>query len=279
MRYHPTDELEEVRSHKFVTMETKWAKHIWHECVEQHTFFRLAVPGTPPLPRVIPQLNRDAKYRFSGRTLQQMIQPRPEPSPKRPALVQSPAPPVQPGDYQNTTTHELKHTHTRTHAYTHTHTHAHTHTHTHTHAHTIHSVFHSISLCTSDHWVPPRTPSPVVGVNVGHYVRTVSVDVSTGTKPVNHSHAVSMISFPYDYSPSPRLQYRIVIRDGRKIFNKVLSDPPPTPPVPSYRLKWTYIRTSDLEESNKLESGVAVIQTQELVKHVQCKCVNGTVMV
>ena len=115
MRYHPTDDPEEVRSHKFVTMETKWAKHIWHECVEQHTFFRLAVPGTPPLPRVLPQLNRDAKYRFSGRTLQQMIKPPPVSPPKSPGLVLSPAPPVHSeGDCQNTTTHVLQHIHIRT---------------------------------------------------------------------------------------------------------------------------------------------------------------------
>ena len=74
IRYHPDDDLErwEIKKHKFDATESKWSKRIWKECVEQHTFFRLAVPGEPPLPTFIPQFGRNSKLRFSSRTLAQM---------------------------------------------------------------------------------------------------------------------------------------------------------------------------------------------------------------
>ena len=75
IRYHPADDSErwDIKSHKFQCPETKWAKAIWKEFVDQHTFFRLAIPGPPPLPIVLPQLDRDSKIRFSGRTMKQLL--------------------------------------------------------------------------------------------------------------------------------------------------------------------------------------------------------------
>jgi hypothetical protein len=207
VRYHPHDDPEEIRSHKFVAMDTKWSKQIWHECVEQHTFFRLAVPGSPPLPRVVPQLHRDSKYRFSGRTLRQMT--RTPPRSPSPPNVSSPDPPQE---------------------------------------------------VSKDVWIPPRSPSPVDGTNAGYYHQSVSVDVGMQPKQTGSSHGVAMISFPYDYSPSQYLKYRIVIRNGRKTYHKELSDPPLPAPIPSYRLKWTFVRNSDLNESCKLQGGVAIIE-------------------
>ena len=94
VRYHPEDDLEhwEIKKHKFNATETRWSKRIWKECVEQHTFFRLAVPGEPPLPipQFIPQLGRNSKLRFSGRTLAQMrLHNKPSPGVSFPRWVDS----------------------------------------------------------------------------------------------------------------------------------------------------------------------------------------------
>ena len=94
IRYHPEDDLEhwEIKKHKFNATETRWSKRIWKECVEQHTFFRLAVPGEPPLPipQFIPQLGRNSKLRFSGRTLAQMrLHNKPSPGVSFPRWVDS----------------------------------------------------------------------------------------------------------------------------------------------------------------------------------------------
>lgn len=208
IRYHPEDDLEhwEIKKHKFDATETRWSKRIWKECVEQHTFFRLAVPGEPPLPipQFIPQFGRNSKLRFSGRTLAQMrLHNKPSPG------VSFPRPP--PADPKE-----------------------------------------------PEIWTRPRSASPANGNSAGSF--NGAIPVEPVHPPTIYGHHVAMISFPYDDTPSPWLQYRIVVRNGHKIFQKELGAPASAPPTPAYRLRWAYIHNARMDPGSHQEGGVAMLQ-------------------
>lgn len=69
-----------------------------------------------------------------------------------------------------------------------------------------------------------------------------------------------MVSFPYDDTPSPWLQYCIVVRNGHKIFQKELGAPASAPPTPAYRLRWAYIHNAKMDPGSHQEGGVAMLQ-------------------
>ena len=95
-------------------------------------------------------------------------------------------------------------------------------------------------------------------VHAGLFDPLVTMDM---TKPVisssTFSSQVAMMSFPHDDTPSPQLHYRIVIKKGQKTYQKSLTDVPASPPTPSYRLRWVYVRNAKLKEYTQTTTGIA----------------------
>ena len=87
-----------------------------------------------------------------------------------------------------------------------------------------------------------------------------------------YGHHVAMVSFPYDDTPSPWIQYRIVVKNGHKIFQKELGMPACAPPTPAYRLRWAYVRNTKIEHGPHTEGGVAMLQPLRWV----CLCTTHT---
>lgn len=126
------------------------------------------------------------------------------------------------------------------------------------HAHIL-TVPASYLLPEIEVWTCPRSASPEQGVSAGLYEQRVSVEAPVHSSAI-YGHHVAMVSFPYDDTPSPWIQYRIVVKNGHKIFQKELGAPACAPPTPAYRLRWAYVRNARMDQDCHPEGGVAMLQ-------------------
>lgn len=106
-------------------------------------------------------------------------------------------------------------------------------------------------------------------MSAGRYEQTVAVEAPAHSSAI-YGHHVAMVSFPYDDTPSPWLQYRIVVRNGHKIFQKELGVPASAPPTPAYRLRWAYVHNARMGPDCHPEGGVAMLQPLRWATHTPC---------